>query len=357
MADNEENAEQIMKILHIIPTLEIGGAQKLLSDLLPMQAKHDDVSLLVFGRCENAFYWKISSAGVKISHLDVNNVYNPLIISKLKAYMTGCDVVNVHLFPALYWVALASGGLKARLIYTEHSTFNSRRNHRWLRPLERWIYRKYDEVISISPQTREALNGWLGYERSRAVISNGIDLDSFAKAARGVTPDRSIVMVSRFAAAKDQATLIRAMSFIHNDIKLKLVGDGPTVSDNVELVRSLSLQDRVEFLGQRCDVADLMASSMIVVQSSHWEGFGLTAVEAMACGRPVVASDVDGLRQVVEGAGLLFKAGDEEELAALVNKLLDDSYLYEKMVAAGLERARRYGIEKTAEGYRSVYNG
>lgn len=346
-----------MRILHIIPTLETGGAQKLLSDLLPVQSRHDEVSLLVFGRCENALYWKISSAGIKISHLDVRNVYNPLIIWKLKKYLNGYDIIHVHLFPALYWVAFASKGHSARLIYTEHSTFNSRRKHRWLLPLERYIYGRYDEIVSISPQTQDSLNMWLGNDRSRAVISNGVDLDSFIKASEGTVPERNVIMVSRFVPSKDQATVIRAMSMINSDIRLKLVGDGPTVSENMELVKSLSLEDRVDFLGQRCDVASLMAGSMIAVQSSNWEGFGLTAVEAMACGRPVIASDVEGLRQVVEGAGMLFKAGDEEELAALVNKLAADDALYSKVAGACLERSRKYGIEKTAEGYRRIYNG
>ncbi|MBO5708096.1 MAG: glycosyltransferase, partial [Bacteroidales bacterium] len=121
-----------MKVLHIIPSMEIGGAQRLLSDLLPLQMKQADVTLLVFKSVNNALVDKLVEAGVKVISLEVNNVYNPLIIFKLKKYIKGYDVVHVHLFPALYWVAFASGSIEGKLIFTEHSTSNSRRGKRWL---------------------------------------------------------------------------------------------------------------------------------------------------------------------------------------------------------------------------------
>ena len=77
----------------------------------------------------------------------------------------------------------------------------------------------------------------------------------------------------------------------------------------------------------------------------------------MACGRPVVASDVPGLKQVVQDAGMLFKAGDPEELARTVNSLLGDEQLYLQTVRSCAERAAEYDIKKTAEGYWRVYNG
>ena len=346
-----------MKVLHIIPSMEIGGAQRLLSDLLPLQMKQADVTLLVFKSVNNALVDKLVEAGVKVISLEVKNVYNPLIIFKLKKYIKGYDVVHVHLFPALYWVAFASRRVEGRLIYTEHSTSNSRRGKRWLLPLERLVYGKYSEVVSISPQTRIALNLWLGRECSREVILNGICVEAFAGAASGVQSSDSIVMVSRFAPSKDQETVIRAMSYIDPDVRLRFVGDGPLLAKNIALAESLGLSHRIDFIGAADDVARYIAEAKVGVQSSHWEGFGLTAVEIMACGRPVVASDVPGLKQVVQDAGLLFKAGDPEELARTVNSLLEDEQLYLQTARRCAERAAEYDIKKTAEGYWRVYNG
>ena len=86
-----------MKVLHIIPSMEIGGAQKLLSDLLPLQMKQADVTLLVFKSVENTLVDKLVEAGVRIVSLNEKNVYNPLIVFKLKKYIKGYDVVHVHL--------------------------------------------------------------------------------------------------------------------------------------------------------------------------------------------------------------------------------------------------------------------
>lgn len=346
-----------MKVLHIIPSMEIGGAQKLLSDLLPLQMKQADVTLLVFRSVKNALVDKLVEAGVKIVSLDVKSVYDPLVIFRLKKYIKGYDVVHVHLFPALYWVAFASRGVEGKFVYTEHSTSNSRRGKRWLLPLERMVYGKYSEVISISPQTQTALNGWIGRECSREVILNGIDVEAFARAASGVQTSDSIVMVSRFASSKDQETVIRAMSYIDPDVRLRFVGDGPLLAKNIALAESLGLSHRIDFIGAADDVAKYIAAAKVGVQSSHWEGFGLTAVEIMACGRPVVASDVPGLKQVVQDAGLLFKAGDPEELARTVNSLLGDEQLYLQTARRCAERAAEYDIKKTAEGYWRVYNG
>ena len=346
-----------MKVLHIIPSMEIGGAQKLLSDLLPLQMKQADVTLLVFKSVNNALVDKLVGAGVKVISQEVKNVYNPLIIFKLKKYIKGYDVVHVHLFPALYWVAFASGSVEGKLIFTEHSTSNSRRGKRWLLPLERLVYGKYSEVVSISPQTRTALNLWLGRECSREVILNGICVEAFAGAASGVQSSDSIVMVSRFAPSKDQETVIRAMRYIDADVRLKFVGDGPLMAKNIELAESLGLAHRIDFIGAADDVARYIVEAKVGVQSSHWEGFGLTAVEIMACGRPVVASDVPGLKQIVQDAGLLFKAGDPEELARTVNSLIEDEQLYLQTARSCAERAAEYDIKKTAEGYWRVYNG
>ena len=76
-----------MKVLHIIPSMEIGGAQKLLSDLLPLQMKQADVTLLVFKSVENTLVDKLVEAGVRIVSLNEKNVYNPLIVFKLKKYI------------------------------------------------------------------------------------------------------------------------------------------------------------------------------------------------------------------------------------------------------------------------------
>ncbi|MDO4335355.1 MAG: glycosyltransferase [Bacteroidales bacterium] len=355
-----------MKILHIISSLETGGAQKLLSELLPTQKKTDiEVELLVYKRVNSFLEKKIESDGFKIHSLDVDKITSPIIIYKLRHYLKKFKIVHVHLFPCLYQVAIANLGINTNLVYTEHSTHNRRRNHKWLRPIEIYFYKKYKSVICISNQTSINLNEWIKHKDSHTnpkttTILNGIDLQKINDAKPlsdyEYTDNKLILMVSRFSEAKDQGSLIQSIKYIKDkDVIVAFAGDGKTLESNKTLARELGVSDRCIFFGNRNDVPNIIKTSYIGIQSSHWEGFGLTAIEIMAAGKPVVASDVDGLKQVVEGAGLIFKKGDPMDLADCINRLIEDEDLYRSTSAKCMERAAKYDISKMAAEYSNVY--
>lgn len=344
-----------MRILHVITSLKIGGAQRLLADLIPLQATSIDVSLLVYERVDNDFEKAIEQAGINIFSLDEKNFYNPRVIFRLRKIFKDYDVVHAHLFPTIYWVSFAARGLKVKLIYTEHNTFNRRRNKAYLRPIEKFVYFRYNKIICISTKTQDNLIDWLQSNDSRFVtIPNGVNTKVFANENAEVDKKR-LIMVARFAPAKDQATVIKALSYLGNDIKLCFVGDGETMKECQKLASQLNLCSQIEFMGTQTDIPRLIAQSYIGIQSSLWEGFGLTAVEMMAAGKPVIASDVDGLKQVVEGAGLLFPFGDEKSLAKAIEKLMSDEGFYEKVSLACKKRSEIFDISRMADGYMDVY--
>lgn len=344
-----------MRILHVITSLEVGGAQRLLSDLLPLQAKVADVSLLVYEQVNNEFEKVVKNSGVRLISLDEPVFRDPRVVLRMRKIFREYDIVHAHLFPTIYWASLAARGLKVKLIYTEHSTINSRRNKWYLRFIERFMYSRYDKIISISQKTQEALTTWLCSNDDRFItINNGIDTSYFASVKVPVIP-KSLIMVSRFAPAKDQETLIRAMAMIDPMATLRFVGDGESKSYCEEVAREVGVADRIQFLGIRSDVAELIASSMIGIQSSIWEGFGLTAVEIMSCGKPIIGTNVDGLKQVIEGAGEIFSVGNANELAKCVNILLNDHSYYEAVSARCKERAKMFDIRIMAERYMNVY--
>lgn len=344
-----------MKILHVITSLEIGGAQRLLSDLLPLQAKSEDVSLLVYACKENSFTSKIEEAGIKILSLDEHNFHNPRVVLKMRKIFKDYGVVHAHLFPTVWWASLAARGLNVKMVYTEHSTSNSRRGKWYMRPVEQFMYARYNKIISISQQTQDALTSWLHANDNRfVVICNGVETARFASVKKPVIL-KSLIMVSRFATSKDQETVIRAMKDIDPEATLRFVGDGENLEHCKQVVAELGLADRVQFLGSRSDVAELVAESYIGIQSSNWEGFGLTAVEIMACGKPVIATNVDGLKQVVEGAGEVFKLGNANELAVRVNALLNDETRYQGCSEACRKRAAKYDISMMSISYLNLY--
>ncbi|MDE5791676.1 MAG: glycosyltransferase [Muribaculaceae bacterium] len=345
-----------MNILHIIPSLEIGGAQKLLTDLVPLQSQDNEVGVLVLKKELTNFERLIKESNAQYISLDVNNFYSFSNIFKIRKELKKWDIIHVHLFPTLYWAALASIGLKKKLVYTEHSTHNKRRDKSFFRPIEQLIYSKYKSIICISNQTKENLIKWLRPKSTEKfhVIENGIDLNKFSPNSQA--KNNEIIMVSRFAEMKDQETLIKAMKFVNPNFSLSLVGDGPNRKNCEKIVNEEGLTERVKFLGTQSDIPTLLSKAYIGVQSSKWEGFGLTVVEYMASGLPVICSNVPGLSQVVGEAGLQFEVGDHKKLAGCINQLIDDKELRNKLIERGVNVAEKYSIESMNEKYLEVYN-
>lgn len=120
-------------------------------------------------------------------------------------------------------------------------------------------------------------------------------------------------------------------------------------------IQQLNLSNRITLLGIRSDVYALLKMSDIAVLSSHWEGFGLAAAEAMAAEIPVIASNVDGLAQVVENGGVLFEKGNVKELAEKIKMIAEDEGLQEEYVRIGQKKVLNYDIQKMVDSTVEIY--
>ena len=302
--------------------------------------------------------------GISIFTLD-ESARSLKAIYKMIPYIKDSDITHVHLFPANYFAAISKAIARKPLVFTEHSTHNKRRDKKYLQSLEKWVYSRYDGISCISDSTYDKLSEWIGQsvlKHRGVIIENGIDLslynDSEPRDVKEIfgRDGLPILMISRFAPSKDHATVIRALKHIDNQrVFVAFAGDGETLEDIRLLAKETGVANKVVFLGKRNDIPLLIRNSFIGVQSSHWEGFGLTAIEMMAGGLPVIASKVDGLEHVVGDAALLFRKGDEMELLSHINRLIESKDLREKMVSRGKEKALEYSIESTAKKYNNLY--
>lgn len=354
-----------MKILQVITSLQTGGAEKLIVDVVP-KYKHLglDVDVLLFDGKDTPFKRQLENAGIKVFSLGYGgSVYNPLYILKLMPYLRKYDIVHTHNTAPQLFAALGSVLCSVVLCTTEHTTSNRRRDWKWYRPIDKWMYSRYKKVICISDSTEENLRKSIDSNSDKiCTIYNGIDFESYDKASPiakdSITPDinrKVIAMVAGFRYQKDQETLIRAMSYVPKDVELWLIGDGERRTIIEQCVKEKGLENRVRLLGIRNDIPSILKTVDIVVQSSHWEGFGLAAVEGMAAGKPVVASNVAGLSQVVSNAGVLFPLGDDKALADILNKLLTDYKYYNTVKGRCVKRAHKFDISKMVYKYCQVY--
>jgi glycosyltransferase involved in cell wall biosynthesis len=358
----------VMRVLQVIDSLRTGGAETLVARLHAELRTRGFACEYYLLRAEGEVLQKIvrDQGAVVHSPLQISE-YSPLHALALYAHLRKChyDIVHVHLFPAQLWAALNAPLCRKLMTFvtTEHSTNNRRRSRRWLGSFDRFMYGQYKLIACVGKETLDHLGAWCPDAISRMKeCPNGIDLDAFAhaepydkKALLSIGAEVPlIVSVGSLAPVKDQTTLIRAISTLPG-VHLALVGMGALRGHLEELTQSLGVEGRVTFLGARSDVARILKTADIYVQSSRWEGFCTATLEAMAAGLPVIASDVPGLSEEIGSAGLLFPVGEHQRLADQLTTLLKDAALRDRLSHAGARRASLFGIGKTADCYEAFY--
>ena len=163
-------------------------------------------------------------------------------------------------------------------------------------------------------------------------------------------------MVAGFRTEKDQDTIIRSLKYLEKDkYELWLVGDGERRNELQSLVDSEGVGDSVIFWGIRTDVPEILKTSDIIIMSSHYEGFGLAAVEGMAAGKPIIASDVNGLSQVVDKAGIVFPKGDSKALASCITLISNNQQKYSEYSKKSVERSEVFDVSYKVNAYIEVY--
>lgn len=356
--------EQKMKVLHVITSLRTGGAEKLMVDLLPrMKQKGYEVDLCVFDGTKTPFYEELEHRGINILPLHKKGgMYSVWNAYKLVSMIRNYDIVHAHNTPAQICTAIANRFVKTRLITTEHSTNNRRRGKWWLKALDNWLYRQFECIICVSDIAAENIKSYVESDDIHTItIPNGINTKEYEDAI----PSRNfiekffgikrIAMVAGFRYEKDQNTVIRAVSFLPQDYHLFLIGDGDRRNELEQLVGSWGLKERVHFLGIRKDVNELLKAMDVVVMSSHREGLSLSSLEGMASGKPFVASDVEGLREIVGGYGVLFPHEDEHALAESIKHVCEDKVYAAQVAERCQHRARQFDIEVMAKKYMDLY--
>lgn len=356
-----------MKILHIVNSLSTGGAEKLIVDSVPLYQKRGlKVDVLCLSDKKTPFWIELETkSSGSITGITSNSIYNFLLIFKIIPYLKKYNLIHLHLFPTLYWVIIAKwiSFSKVNLIYTEHSTSNRRRGLYAFRILDRLMYKRLNKIVTIAEEVDLNLKKHLNLSSNDfELINNGVDINHYSTALAYSKDlffslnDIILIQVSSFRWQKDQQTLIKSLKHLPSNVKLLLVGEGDLMNECVDLAEELGLSKRVMFLGNRSDVPQLLNTADIVVLSSKHEGLSLSNIEGMSVNKPFIGSDVPGLREIVKGYGLLFKQGDEKELANLITKLIENPDFYKEIAVKCLNRANEFDINKMIDKYIKLYN-
>lgn len=329
-----------MRVLEIIDSLYAGGAESLLKNFLIRAKKYESFSIDVCTLySKNIFKEELEKNGIKLYELNLKFKYDLRGVLKIVRLIKEIqyDIVHVHLFPADIFVAIATlfSHQNIKFIFSEHNIYNRRRSILLYKPIDKFVYSRYEKIVCVSNQVKEELNKYIKSTKDKSiVIKNAIPVDENLD---DLPKKYDVLFVGRFEDAKGVDVLIKAISILkekyHENIKVAILGDGSKKDYLTNLVSMLSIEDRIEFLGIRKDVKYFMQSSKIFVLPSRWEGLPMVILEAMANKIPIITTPVGGIKEVIQNGinGILVKPEDPEELASKIHLLLNNETLRENL--------------------------
>ena len=277
------------------------------------------------------------------------------------------QLVHTHHIGQLLYGGIAGRLAGARVVHTEHDihSLGRPRTQRLLRVLSGMV----DVVTTVAQPVTEFLRDTVRIpSRKLKTIPNGVDIAAYRSAvpiSRSVLGwrDEDVIIgcIARLEPEKGHAVLLDAFRRIHTRqpfARLLLIGDGSEREKLQSMAHQLGLNGSVRFLGVRTDIPELLATCDLTTLASAREGLPMAILEAMAAGRPVVATRVGSVSELVrdEETGLLIPPGDPEALAEALQTMIADSRKRQQFAAKAFEVVRaRYSFDRTLEQYDSLY--
>lgn len=369
------------KVLHVLEATSAGAARYVADLLLRMDTDEFDVSFAYSPNRADERFWRdlalIEARGIRLYAIPMSRSIQPS--ADARAFWSLFRLIRERRFDLVHGHSSKAGFL-ARLaakladrhivtVYSPHAIAIS------LNPaygyLERFAGRFTDAVLGVSRSERDELEGYRLLPSGKLrFVTAGIDLPRFAAPADGRAfrkrlrvPEAAVLIgtAGRLSSQKDPFTFLRAAARLNQSrvpAYFAWAGDGELRGEAESLSAALGIADRVRFGGQCADLRPFLASLDIFALTSRYESFGYVTCEAMAAGKPVVATNVSGSRElVVDGfTGFLVEPGDSASAAAALQRLAEDSLLRRAMGLAGRQRAReQYDVTRMVRQVEGLY--
>lgn len=363
-----------IRVLETIRQGKIGGGESHVLDLVKTM-DNELFEPVVLSFTDGPMVQALTAIGVPVHVIASEKAFDISIWKKVRAFLREqrIDIVHVHGTRANTNVMWAARRLGLPLIYTIHGwSF-----HDGLNPLikrariaaEKYITRKAKVNICVSDSNRETGIKTFGRFDS-VVIKNGVNPVKFnpgaeypdVKAAYGIPKDQLVIgYIARMTLQKDPVGMLEGFSLALQqfpDMKLLMIGEGELKEAALEAARRLNITDHVIFDNFRQDVPAVLNGVDIYCLPSLWEGFPIGVLEAMAMGKAVIASDVDGTREAVTDGdnGLLVPAKNSETLAAAIVKLARDKTLRGQLQQRAMDTIRsKYTVSGMTRQIEKIY--
>lgn len=353
-----------MKALHVIDSLGRGGAEQLLVTLLPELVRQGCGAEVAVLRGPVDLAPELEAQGIKVTQLPGGQKWNLWRNARALARLAdqiGADIIHAHLyFPAVSVAMMRLLHLhRARTVVSFHNLAYAGANKAGLalwakKQLASVLYpRGFDLMLGVSSAVAQHYEDALGLKHVQ-VLHNPVSEDIRSRPA---LPDRAVprlVVPGRLVPEKGHSTLIQALTKVNLPVEIVFAGGGPLQNP----LQDAGTNIRITGALTHDKMLDEIAGADLVIIPSHHEGFGLTALEAMALERPVLATDAGGLPEVLGDAGYIVPREDPQTLAVAIELLLNDPGLRTQLAEAGKRRATElFSTRAIAEQLLSHYHG
>jgi len=353
---------RLLKILHIDPERNWGGGETQVFGLLTYLAVKGHRNDLL-AHPQGKLFTQSQKLNVNVRALVVRNELDLRAILRLRRLVRDekYDVVHLHTKRAHALSLWLPRGVEApKYVVTRRMDYPVAKG--WY--THQLYNRRVDGVIAISKPIVELLSGAGVDGQKIRLIHSGVDARRFEAIAEASEPNPDLSVVGSVAVMEERKGhryLLEAARLLKDRghrIRYLLAGDGSLKSKLEETVRSLDLAEDVRFVGFVSDVAQFLAGVDIFASPSLYEGLGVAVLEAMAAGKPIVATNVGGLAESVIDSvtGILIPPRDAQALAAAIAKLVEEKSLARQMGRKGAKQVQEnFTLEKMAMKNEAYY--
>ncbi|MCP4111787.1 MAG: glycosyltransferase [Desulfobacteraceae bacterium] len=363
--------KQKIKLVHLLPSLAVGGAENGVVNL--MNNINTDIfdPFIVTFSSDGPLTARVNRNRVKLIDVAKRKGNDPLLPFRLWRLFNKIRPAIVHTH---FWGTLVEGVTSAKMagvpviIHGEHGTIEQRKRNILV---QRLFWHFCDSVVSISNALKYRLSETIGFDSYRITpIINGVDTDKFYPVSDrnrcrknfNIPSDAFVVgTVGRLLPVKDQQTIIKALSIIKkktgNKVLGVIAGNGPLLENLSDLSRSLGIENEWIMLGEQDNIPAVMNTFDVFALPSLSEGISNTILEAIACGLPVIATEVGGTVEIVDSRyGILIPPGDAKAFSSAVSELMNNNELrktYAENARAAAEE--KFSLSSMIKTYEKLY--
>ena len=358
-----------MKILYVITSTDVGGAEKFLTELIKVTAKEHIVEVISLNKCGPLAAKMKENGARQVWSCDMVHPYKFGVLRELSRIINRFepDIIHAFLYRAIQFCRLVCAGKKYKLICSPH--FDMAKRNILLRGMDRFLSHTDNLCVAESFYTARYLVEKQGYRKDKVYfLPNGIDIAKFSPSPairEKMRKNQEIskkeivfVCIARLAAVKDPLTLLKAFLSVYNKnrrIRLFFVGEGTMRPEMENFIKENKLEKAVFLVGHQEQVSDYLNMADVFVLPSIEESLPLALLEAVSVGLPCIVSNAGDMNLWVEHGknGFVFKKKDDILLSCLLAELATNKQLRETMAQNSLKKAKE--ITDPFTGYQQIY--